>query len=100
MSRFQFVEDNHGAYGVKRLCRILGVSRSGYYRWQAGKPTRLERARADRELGEQIRAIHAESDGTYGRPRIAAELRRGAASQPQAGGQGDARTRDNRGAPA
>jgi transposase InsO family protein len=75
MSRFQFVEENRGAYGVKRLCRILGVSRSGYYRWQAAAPSRLERERADRELGEAIRAVHAESDGTYGRPRIAAVLR-------------------------
>ena len=75
MSRFQFVEDNRRAYGVKRLCRILGVSRSGFYRWQAAGPSRLERERADREFGEQIRAIHADSDGTYGRPRIAAALR-------------------------
>jgi transposase InsO family protein len=75
VSRFQFVEDNRGAYGVKRLCRILGVCRSGYYRWQAAAPSRLERERADRELCEQIRVIHADSDGTYGRPRIAAALR-------------------------
>lgn len=77
MSRFQFVEDHHGAYGVKRLCQILGVSRSGYYRWQAAAPSRIERERADRELGEQIRAIHVDSDGTYGRPRITAAVRRG-----------------------
>lgn len=76
MSRFQFVEDHRGAYGVKRLCRILGVSRSGYYRWQAGAPARLERERADRELGDRIRVLHADSDGTYGRPRITAALRR------------------------
>lgn len=75
MSRFQFVEDYRGAYGVKRLCRILEVSRSGYYRWQAAAPARLERERADREVGEAMRAIHADSDGTYGRPRIAAALR-------------------------
>jgi hypothetical protein len=35
-SRFQFVEDHRGAFGVKRLCRILAVSRSGFYRWLAG----------------------------------------------------------------
>jgi transposase InsO family protein len=75
VSRFQFVEDNHGAYGVKRLCRILAVSRSGYYRWQAAASSRLERKRADQELCEQIQVIHADSDGTYGRPRIAAALR-------------------------
>lgn len=75
MSRFQFVEENHGAYGVKRLCRILGISRSGFYRWREASATRAERERADRELSEQIREIHAESAGTYGRPRITAELR-------------------------
>jgi transposase InsO family protein len=76
MSRFQFVEDHRGAYGVKRLCRVLGVSRSGYHRWQCAAPSRAERERADRELGERIRALHADSDGTYGRPRIAAALRK------------------------
>jgi transposase InsO family protein len=75
VSRFQFVEDNHGAYGVKRLCHILGISRSGFYRWRAASPVRAERERADQELGERIRQIHADSDGTYGRPRITAELR-------------------------
>ncbi|MFJ8027616.1 hypothetical protein [Streptomyces sp. NPDC096311] len=39
-SRFQFVEDHRGAFGVKRLCRILAVSRSGFYRWLAGASAR------------------------------------------------------------
>ncbi|WP_420717223.1 hypothetical protein [Streptomyces sp. H27-G5] len=44
-SRFQFVDDHRGAFGVKRLCRILRVSRSGFYRHLAGAD-----ARADRNL--------------------------------------------------
>ncbi|MBP5942185.1 transposase [Streptomyces sp. LBUM 1476] len=65
-SRFQFVDDHRGAFGVKRLCRMLKLSRSGFYRWPAG---------ADAELAERIAGIHAEPDGTYGAPRVTAELR-------------------------
>ncbi|SOE24985.1 Integrase core domain-containing protein [Streptomyces sp. OK228] len=74
-SRFQFVEDHRGAFGVKRLCRILTLSRSGFYRWLAGADARASRARADAELAERIAQIHQESDGTYGVPRVTAELR-------------------------
>ena len=55
------------------LCRLLGVSRSGYYAWRQRPPS--ARARADQELTRQIRAIHEQSRGTYGAPRIGAELR-------------------------
>ncbi|GAA1005432.1 IS3 family transposase [Streptomyces rhizosphaericus] len=76
-SRFQFVDDHRGAFGVKRLCRMLQVSRSGFYRHLAGAQARADRARADAELAERITEIHQESDGTYGAPRITAELRDG-----------------------
>jgi hypothetical protein len=46
-SRFQFVEDHRGAFGVKRLCRILAVSRSGFYQWLADADARARWARAD-----------------------------------------------------
>jgi transposase InsO family protein len=75
VNRFQFVADHHHAYGVKRLCRILAVSRSGFYRWHGAAAARAERERSDQVLGAQIARIHAESDQTYGRPRITAELR-------------------------
>jgi len=55
------------------LCRLLGISRSGYYAWRQRPPS--ARARADRALSRQIRAIHEQSRGTYGVPRIWAELR-------------------------
>jgi putative transposase len=55
------------------LCRLLGVSRSGYYAWRMRPPS--ARAQADHALGLQIRAIHASSRTTYGAPRIHAELR-------------------------
>ncbi|MFE5112056.1 IS3 family transposase [Streptomyces sp. NPDC056663] len=74
VSRFQFVEDHRGAFGVKRLCRVLECSRSGFYRWLAGAGARIARQLADAELAEHIHRIHTDSDGTYGSPRVAAEL--------------------------
>jgi putative transposase len=55
------------------LCRVLGVSASGYYAWRKRAPS--GRARADGALSQSIRAIHTRSRGTYGTPRIHAELR-------------------------
>ena len=75
MSRFQFVADHRSAHGVKRLCQVLGVSRSGFYRWQDAAETRAAKAGADAVLTERIRAIHTASARTYGVPRITAELR-------------------------
>lgn len=75
MSRFQFVDDHRALFSVKRLCEVLEVSRSGYYRWQAGIEARAARRAADEALAEEIRQVHAEYDGTYGSPRITAELR-------------------------
>ena len=73
MSRFQFVADHHATYPVKRLCELVEIERSSYYAWLKAAPAREERARADAELAERIRAVHAE-DNTCGAPRITAEL--------------------------
>jgi len=75
VSRFQFVADQQNAFGVKRLCRVLGLSRSGFYRWRAAAETRAGKAATDARLTEQIRAIHTASARTYGVPRVNAELR-------------------------
>ncbi len=55
------------------MCRLLGVSPSGYYAWYRRQPP--ARVQADEGLRQRIKAIHAWSDGTYGVPRILAELR-------------------------
>lgn len=55
------------------LCRVLGVSPSGYYAWCERPPS--ARTQADQSLLVQIHAIHERSRGTYGTPRIHAELR-------------------------
>lgn len=75
MSRFGFVEDHRGAFGVQRLCRVLGLSRSGYYRWRGSAPARAARVAADARLAGRIRGVHAASGGVYGSPRVHAELR-------------------------
>ena len=63
---------NQANAGVQTMCRVLSVSASGYYDWLQRSPS--ARAIEDGLLVERIRAIHAESDGTYGMPRVRAEL--------------------------
>lgn len=75
ISRFQFVDDHRDTYEVKRLCQVLDVNRSSYYKWLAGAEARATRQHKDRILAEEIREVHGESGGAYGSPRITAELR-------------------------
>ena len=56
-------------------CRVLNVSRSGYYEWRGRRPS--ARDLADAYLADQIRDIHAASRATYGAPRVGFELRLG-----------------------
>src|SRR5213078_2427437 len=69
---FEFVSENRAIHPVATLCRVLGVSSSGYYAWS--KRSLSRRAKDDAVLIERIGAIHAASKGTYGAPRIHAEL--------------------------
>ncbi|MDX2661143.1 IS3 family transposase [Streptomyces stelliscabiei] len=75
ISRFQFVDDHRNTYEVKRLCQVLDMNRSSYYKWLAGAEARAARQRKDRILAEEIREVHSESGGAYGSPRVTAELR-------------------------
>lgn len=75
MNRCRCVADLQRRHGVKRLCSILGVSRSSFYYWRRTAADRAARQLADARLAARIRAVHQESDGTYGAPRITAELR-------------------------
>ena len=58
MSRFRFVADHRHTYGVKRLCEVLQIARSSFYAWLDGQPRRAQRAAADAELADRIRAVH------------------------------------------
>ncbi len=70
--RYRSIDRRRGMYPVRMMCRLLKVSRSGYYAWR--KRPESPRDKTDRQLTSAIRQIHAESKGTYGSPRIRAEL--------------------------
>jgi transposase InsO family protein len=71
---YPFIEaERAGRRSVKRACALLKVSRAAFYQHLSG-PSR--RARDDAGLTGQIRAVHDESKGRYGAPRVHAELRR------------------------
>jgi transposase InsO family protein len=75
VNRFQFVADHQARYGVKRLCMVLRIARSSFYYWRSTAPGRAAREAADAALAVRIRAVRAAHDGTYGVPRVTAELR-------------------------
>lgn len=67
------MSDHQADYPVRTMCRLLGLSPSGYYAWRQRGPSR--RARENTALVEEIVRIHTASQGTYGAPRVHAELR-------------------------
>lgn len=66
--KYQFIADHELEYGVKRMCQVLGVQRSGYYAWK-GRPVSA-RAQANAELLEKVRQAFLHSRCTYGSLRI------------------------------
>ena len=73
MSCFRLIDAEKANYPVSVLCKVLKVSRSGYYGWKDRPSSR--RSREDAALSGKIRQIHERSRGTYGSPRVHAELR-------------------------
>ena len=70
--RFGFVDEHRDVWPVRMMCRVLGVSVSGYYAWRSRPESR--RSAENRALLEDIRLAHAESGGAYGAPRVHATL--------------------------
>jgi putative transposase len=70
---FRLIDQEKAHHAVSLLCRVLGVSRAGYYAWTRRPPS--ARVTSNQVLLEQIRQVHQRSRGTYGAPRIHAELR-------------------------
>ena len=64
---------NQDTYPVGVMCRLLKVSKSGYYAWR--ERSMSDHARTDVHLTAMIQAIHERSHRTYGAPRVHAELR-------------------------
>jgi putative transposase len=71
--KFGFVDEHRGVWPVRMMCRVLGVSASGYYTWRSRPESR--RSIENRELLDDIRRVHAESHGAYGAPRVHVVLR-------------------------
>jgi putative transposase len=75
VSCYRLIDAERAHHPVSRLARVLGVARAGYYAWSS-RPASA-RTLADQVLTDQIQEIHARSRGTYGAPRVHAELRLG-----------------------
>ena len=73
MSVFRFIAAEKANHSISLMCRMLGVSRSGFHAWQRRPPS--DRALTDAWLVEQITRIHRHSRGTYGARRVHAALR-------------------------
>ncbi len=71
---FQFIDAERANHPVAIMCRVLEVSRSGFYAW--GRRSASARSRADRALAERVTEVHGASRRTYGAPRIHAMLAR------------------------
>ena len=72
-SKYTFIANQVSQHSIALLCRVLRVSRSGYYAWCRRAESR--RHQANRQLVIQIRQVYTSSRGTYGSPRVHAELR-------------------------
>lgn len=69
---FAFISEHCAQHPIGLMCRVLKVSRSGYYAWRVRLPT--EKEHEDAALGSRIERIHRDSRGTYGAPRVTAQL--------------------------
>ncbi len=71
--RFLFIQSHARIFHITTMCRVLKVSRAGYYAWRA-RPL-AARVTEDRRLSARIRVIYEEAKGRYGSPRVHQELR-------------------------
>jgi len=71
--RFRFVRDHVGLFSVEKMCRMLKVSRGGYYAWRKRPESR--RGQANRRLLVHIKAAFEVNRRVYGSPRVHRELR-------------------------
>lgn len=66
--KYLFMDEHRRVFKLKRMSKVLKVSRSGYYAWRTRRPSRREEA--NKELLERIREVYRDSRKTYGSPRI------------------------------
>ena len=72
--KYEFMERERSRFAVERMCRLLGVARSGYYAWLIARDTG-RRLKENDTLLEAIRRYYRASRGTYGSPRITKDIR-------------------------
>lgn len=80
MTRFQFVADHQDTFEVKRMCEVIGISRTSFYAWLKAAPARARREAEDKALAAKIARLQDPAKGgdrAYGAPRITAELNDG-----------------------
>ena len=65
--RYLCIDRRRNQYPVRMMCRVLKVSRSGYYAWRIRPES--ERSKTDRQLTRVLRRLHTESKGVYGSPQ-------------------------------
>jgi len=70
--KYWFIGQHCSLYGVQKMCRVLGVSRSGYYGWK--KQPQSKRRKEDEKILMEIRESHKNSRRAYGSPRITEDL--------------------------
>ncbi len=82
MIRFQFVDDAKKNHSVKRLCEVLKLNWSSYYKWKKTSTIRKKRLVSDALLGARVKAVFTTERGCYGSKRIAAELNDDSTTSP------------------
>jgi putative transposase len=70
--KYEFMKENRDRFSLEGMCKVLNVSRSGYYAWKSRRPS--NRQRINEELLESIREVYRKSRKTYGSPRITDQL--------------------------
>ncbi|WP_155860901.1 IS3 family transposase, partial [Corynebacterium timonense] len=74
MIRFKFIWDHRTEFSVTRMCDVLKVRRSSYYKWKNTQAARRQKVVDDAVLGARIRTVFTDEHGLYGAKRIAAAL--------------------------
>ena len=71
--KFSFIHTEKASFPVAAMCRVLGVTRQGYYAFVKRPPS--ARALEEDRLRERLKELHVESRQTYGSPRMLRALR-------------------------